>query len=175
MLTALLALARFSPAFLVLKAHDVGIDAAFVPAILMLRYLVYSTSAYPFGLLVDRSDRHVQLTAGIAVLISADLAFAFADTIWMTMLGAALWGLQMGITQGLLATVIADTAPARLRGTAFGIFDLAAGVATFSASAGAGAIWMAAGPTATFSIGASVAAIAVIVLLLRPAIAARER
>ena len=169
-LAAILTLARFSPAFLVLKAHDVRIDAAFVPAILVVMYLVYSASAYPFGRLADRIDRHVQLAVGIAVLIGADLVFAYADTIWMTALGAGLWGLQMGITQGLLAAVIADIAPERLRGTAFGIFDLACGVATFTASAGAGAVWMLGGPAATFSIGASIAFVAVAILLFRPAI-----
>ena len=170
-LAAILTLARFSPAFLVLKAHDVRIEAAFVPAILVVMFLVYSASAYPFGRLADRIDRHVQLAVGIAVLIGADLVFAYADTIWMTALGAGLWGLQMGITQGLLAAVIADIASERLRGTAFGIFDLASGVATFVASAGAGAIWMLAGSAATFSVGASIAVVAVAILLFRPAIA----
>jgi MFS family permease len=175
LLTAILALARFSPAFLVLKTHEVGIDAALVPAILTVMYLVYAASAYPFGLLVDRADRHVQLTAGIAVLIGADLVLAFSNTIWMTAIGAGLWGLQMGVTQGLLTTVVGDVAPLRLRGSAFGLFDLAVGGATFAASTGAGVLWMLGGPAATFSAGASFAGLALVVLMLRPAIVARPR
>jgi MFS family permease len=174
-LAAVLALARFSPAFLVLKAHDVRVDAALVPAILLVMYLVYCASAYPFGLLADRIDRRVQLMAGIAVLIGADLVLAAADTISMTALGAALWGLQMGVTQGLLAALIAAAAPQHLRGTAFGIFDFAVGLTTFAASAAAGVVWMLGGPDATFFLGASFALMALIILLLRPAIAARAR
>jgi MFS family permease len=174
LLTAILALARFSPAFLVLKAHQVGVDTALIPAILVLMYLVYSISAYPFGVLVDRTDRHVQLAVGIMTLIGADLAFSLCNTVLMTALGAALWGLQMGITQGLLTTVIGDSAPARCRGTAFGLFDLAIGVATFAASAGAGAFWMVGGSTLTFAVGAGFAFFALAILMFRPAIVARR-
>ncbi|MGZ5876705.1 MAG: MFS transporter [Bradyrhizobium sp.] len=175
LLTAILALARFSPAFLVLKTHEVGVDAALVPAVMVVMYVIYSASAYPFGLLVDRTDRHVQLAAGIAVLTGADLVLAFASTIWMTLLGAALWGLQMGITQGLLTTVIGDSAPAQLRGSAFGLFDVAIGIATFAASAGAGMLWMLGGPAAAFSTGASFAGLSLVFLMFRPAIVARKR
>jgi MFS family permease len=168
-IAAILSLARFSPAFLVLKAHDVRIDAAFVPIILVAMYLVYSAAAYPFGVLADRIDRRLQLAVGIAILIGADLVLAFADTILMTVIGAALWGLQMGVTQGLLAAAVADAAPERLRGTAFGIFDMAVGVTTFAASAGAGVLWMIAGPAATFIAGAMIAAAGIAVVMLRPA------
>jgi MFS family permease len=168
-IAAILSLARFSPAFLVLKAHDVRIDAAFVPIILVAMYLVYSAAAYPFGVLADRIDRHLQLAIGIAILIGADLVLAFADTILMTVIGAALWGLQMGVTQGLLAAAVADAAPERLRGAAFGIFDMAVGVTTFAASAGAGMLWMLAGPAATFIAGAVLAAAEIAVVMVRTA------
>lgn len=174
LLSTILALARFSPAFLVLKTHQIGVDAAFVPAILALMYLVYSASAYPFGVLVDRTDRYVQLSAGIAILVASDVTLAFAGTIWMTLLGGALWGLQMGVTQGLLSTVIGDNAPPHLRGTAFGMFDLAVGIATFTASASAGLFWMAGGPMLTFLAGASFALLALAILMFRPAIVARK-
>ena len=175
LLTAILALARFSPAFLVLKTHEIGIDAALVPAVLVVMYVIYSASAYPFGLLVDRTDRHVQLAAGIAVLIGADLVLAFSSTIWMTLLGAALWGLQMGITQGLLTTVIGDSALPQLRGSAFGLFDVAVGVATFAASAGAGMLWMWHGSAAAFLAGASFAGLSLVFLMFRPAIVAQKQ
>jgi MFS family permease len=173
LLAAVLALARFSPAFLVLKTHEIGIAASSVPAILALMYLVYSVSAYPFGVLVDRTDRYRQLSAGIAILACADLVLALAASTWMVALGAALWGLQMGVTQGLLSTVIGDNAPRNLRGSAFGLFDLAVGVATFMASAAAGLIWSHGGSVMAFIAGASVAALALAVLMLRPAIVAR--
>jgi MFS family permease len=167
-IAAIFSLARFSPAFLVLKAHDIGIDAALVPLILVVMYLVYSAAAYPFGVLADRVSRHLQLGIGAVILVAADLALAGASTIWMTALGAALWGLQMGITQGLLSAAIADAAPERLRGTAFGIFDLAVGVATFTASTGAGLLWTMSGPAGSFVAGAVLAATVIILLPFQP-------
>ena len=167
-IAAIFSLARFSPAFLVLKAHEIGVDAAFVPAILVIMYSVYSAAAYPFGVLADRIDRHLQLGIGAVILIGADLALASASTIWMAALGAALWGLQMGITQGLLSAAVADAAPERLRGTAFGIFDLAVGLATFTASAGAGLLWTLGGPAGSFVAGAALAAVVMVMLPFRP-------
>jgi MFS family permease len=166
-IAAIFSLARFSPAFLVLKAHEIGIDAAFVPLILVVMYLIYSAAAYPFGVLADRVDRHLQLGIGAVILVAADVALATAGTIWVTALGAALWGLQMGITQGLLSAAVADAAPERLRGTAFGIFDLAVGLATFSASAGAGLLWTLGGPAGSFAAGAALAATAIVILLIQ--------
>jgi MFS family permease len=101
-IASLLSLARFSPAFLVLKAHDIGIGAAYVPMMLVVMYLVYSVTAYPFGVLADHFDRRVQLAIGTVILIGADVVLAAAGDIWLTALGAALWGLQLGVTQGLL-------------------------------------------------------------------------
>ena len=167
-IASLLSLARFSPAFLVLKAHATGVDAAFVPMILGLMYLVYSATAYPFGVLADHFDRRLQLGIGTVVLIGADALLAGAETIWWTAFGAALWGLQMGATQAVLGAVVADAAPDRLRGTAFGIYDLTIGLATFAASAGAGAVWVARGPATAFGISACIAAAAALILLLRP-------
>jgi MFS family permease len=167
-IASLLSLAHFSQAFLVLKAHDVGLDAAFVPMVLVVTYLVYSITAYPFGVLADHFDRRFQLAIGSGVLVGGDLVLAGADTIWLTTLGAGLWGLQLGITQGLLGAVIADAAPDRLRGIAFGIYDLVIGVATLAANAGAGLLWTIGGPSIAFSGGACVAAAAGLLLLLRP-------
>ena len=167
-IAGLLSLARFSQAFLVLKAYDTGVDAAFVPVILVVMHLVYSLTAYPFGILADRIDRRRQLAIGTVILIGADLVLASATTIVWVVLGAALWGLQFGATQGLLGASIADAAPERLRGTAFGLYDIAIGLATFLASAGAGALWMAGGPATVFALGGCVAAAAVVLLLLQP-------
>jgi MFS family permease len=167
-IASLLSLARFSQAFLVLKAHDIGVDAAFVPMILVVMYLVFSVAAYPFGVLADHVDRRLQLGIGTVILVGADVVLANASTVWLTALGAALWGLQLGVTQGLLGATIADAAPDRLRGTAFGIYDVAVGVGTFIASAGAGALWMAGGPSMAFGFSACAATAAALMLLLRP-------
>jgi len=166
-IAAIFSLGRFSPAFLVLKAHDVDVDAAFVPIILVIMYAIYCAAAYPFGMLADRINRHLQLGIGSFILVCADVMLAHAGTLWMTGLGAALWGLQMGVTQGLLSAAVADAAPERLRGTAFGIFDLAIGLTTFAASAGAGALWTFGGAASSFMAGAVLAAAVIVMLLFR--------
>ena len=135
-----------------LKAFEVGVATTFVPGVLVVMHLVYSMAAYPFGILADRLDRRLQLGIGTVILVGADVVFASASSTWLTVLGAALWGLQLGVTQGLLGATIADVAPDRLRGTAFGIYDVAIGVGTFVASAGAGVLWTAGGPSVAFGI-----------------------
>ncbi len=167
-IATLLSLARFSQAFLVLKANDIGVDSAFVPMVLVVMHLVFSVAAYPFGILADHLDRRLQLGIGTVILFGADVVLANASTVWLTALGAALWGLQLGVTQGLLGATIADAAPDRMRGAAFGIYDVAIGVGTFVASAMAGALWMAGGPTLTFGFSACVAVAAAFMLILRP-------
>ena len=159
-------MARFSQAFLVLKTHAVGVDPAFVPIAVVLTHTVYAAAAYPFGVLADRLNRRLQLAGGIAILIVADLVLMQASSLEATALGAALWGLQMAVTQGLLAASIADAAPDALRGTAFGIYELAIGVATFIASTAAGVLWIAGGPMLTFAAGACMAAVALVALLI---------
>ena len=165
---SLLSLARISHAFLVLKAHDIGIDAAFVPAMLVLMYVVYAGAAYPFGVLADRIDRRLQLGIGAVLLICASVILAGTDAIWLTALGVGLWGLQMAVTQGLLSASVADAAPETLRGTAFGIYELAVGLATFVASAVAGVLWTVSGPGSAFGMSAAIAATVVLLLMLRP-------
>lgn len=166
---SLLSLARFSQAFLVLKMHDIGVAVAFVPLVLIVTHLVFSMTAYPFGLLADRIDRRRQLAIGAVILVLADVILATSNSVAQTALGAALWGLQLGATQGLLGAAVADAAPQRLRGTAFGIYDVAIGISTFAASAAAGVIWTIGGPAAAFASGAVVATAAALILLLRRA------
>ncbi len=167
-IAGLLSLARFSQAFLVLKAFEIGVDAALAPAVLVVMHLVFSMAAYPFGILADHLDRRLQLGIGTVILVGADVVLASASSTWITALGAALWGLQLGVTQGLLGATIADAAPDRLRGTAFGIYDVAVGVGTFVASAGAGVLWTAGGPSMVFGFSACVAIAATLMLMLRP-------
>lgn len=168
-IASLLSLARFTPAFLVLKAHAIGVDVAYVPVMLILMHLVYAVTAYPFGLLADRIDRRLQLLIGAAVLIAADVLLASATAPWIVAVGAGVWGLQMAVTQGLLSASVADAAPATLRGTAFGIYDLAIGAATFVASSAAGALWAVGGPPMAFGFSGLIAAAAIGLLTLQPA------
>jgi len=171
-LAGLFTLARFSEAFLLLRAQSVGMVLAFVPIILVAMNIVYAVSAWPAGALSDRVGRFGLLTGGFAVLIVADLMLAFAPSVTAVVLGAALWGLHMGLTQGILASLVADTAPPDLRGTAFGMFNLAAGIATVAASVIAGALWDAVGPQVTFVAGAAFTALALAVVpLLRRSVA----
>jgi MFS family permease len=147
-------LARFSEAFLLLRAQSVGLSIALVPAVMVVMNVVYAFAAWPAGVLSDRVGRFGVLAVGFAVLLIADLVLALGDSVGTVALGAALWGLHMGMTQGLLAALIADTAPAELRGTGFGMFNLVTGLAMLAASVIAGALWDVAGPRATFLAGA---------------------
>ena len=147
---AMFTLARFSEAFLVLRAQSIGLPLMLVPAVLVVMTIAYALSAYPAGILSDRMDRIALLILGLVLLVSADLVLAFAAGVAGVIAGALLWGLHMGFTQGLLATLVADTAPRELRGTAFGMFNLVTGLALLLASVIAGALWDAAGPRGTF-------------------------
>ena len=138
---AVFTLARFSEAFLVLRAEQGGIPVAFVPLVMVAMNLIYAATAYPFGKLSDSVSHTKLLVWGLVVLIAADLALAWGDHGWYVLFGVALWGIHMGITQGLLARMVADTAPANLRGTAFGLFNLVSGVAMLLASVLAGLLW----------------------------------
>jgi MFS family permease len=151
---AILTLARFSEAFLVLRASGTGLVITFVPLVLVVMNVAYAASAYPAGVWSDRAGRRVVLLAGVAVLVLADIVLAMASTIWLVMVGVFLWGLHMGLTQGLLATMVTDTAPANLRGIAFGAFNLVSGVAMLAASVLAGLLWDRFGPSGTFAAGA---------------------
>jgi|tagenome__1003787_1003787.scaffolds.fasta_scaffold20981384_2 MFS family permease len=166
---AVFTLARFSEAFLLLRAQSVGLPLALVPAIMVVMNIVYAFSAWPAGVLSDRIGRFGVLAAGFALLLLADLVLAIGGSVAGVTLGAALWGLHMGLTQGLLATLVADTAPGELRGTAFGMFNLVTGLAMLAASVIAGGLWDAVGPQGTFFAGAvfTAAAIAALPLLRR--------
>ena len=161
-LNAIFTLARFSEAFLILRAQSVGLAVGFVPAIMIVMNAVYALTAYPAGILTDRMRPRIILAAGLAVLIAADTLLAFAETPFPVFIGAALWGLHMGLTQGLFAKLVADHAPVRLRGTAFGIFNLVTGGALLTASVVAGLLWSAVGAQATFMAGAAFTALALL-------------
>jgi MFS family permease len=153
-------IARFSEAFLILRAQAVGLPLMLVPMVLVLMNAVYALAAYPAGVLSDHANRITVLGLGFGMLIVADLVLAFADSIALVAVGVALWGLHMGFTQGLLATLVADTAPPELRGTGYGMFNLLSGLALLVASVLAGALWDSVGPTGTFLAGAAFTAVA---------------
>ena len=153
-------LARFSEAFLILKARDVGLPLALAPMVLVAMNVVYALAAYPAGALSDRANRISVLMVGFALLIVADATLALSHGLLGVALGTMLWGLHLGLTQGLLAALVADTAPPELRGTGFGLFNLFGGLALLVASAAAGVLWDAFGASATFWAGAGCTALA---------------
>ena len=166
-LGAVFTLARFSEAFLVLRVQQGGLPLAWTPLVLVLMNVVFALGAYPLGKLAD-STRHTTLLAwGLVVLIAADALLAFSDRGAAAWLGIALWGLHMAMTQGLLATMVADTAPADLRGTAFGMFNLVSGVALLVASGLAGLLWDRLGASATFGAGILFATLALAGVLVQ--------
>lgn len=168
-LGAVFTLARFSEAFLVLRAQQSGIPLALIPLVMVAMNLLYAFSAYPFGKLSDAMSHSRLLQWGLGVLIAADIVLALTTHWAGIMLGVALWGIHMGMTQGLLSAMIARTAPADLRGTAFGLFSMVSGVALLLASLGAGIIWETWGAEYTFYAGALISLATLVYLLRRPA------
>jgi MFS family permease len=147
-------LARFSEAFLVLRAQQTGLNLAWIPGVMVVMSLAYSLSAYPVGKLSDRLDRRLLLALGMALLIAADLLLGMGQSVMSVCIGAAVWGLHMGFTQGILAAMVSETAPSTLRGTAFGVFNLACGLGVLLASALAGSLWARFGASTAFLTGA---------------------
>lgn len=166
---AIFTLARFSEAFLVLRASEGGLPLALTPLVLVGMNVVYSLGAYPCGKLADGMSHRTLLAVGLAMLIAADVALAAGNSGAWLWTGIALWGLHMAMTQGLLALMIADTAPEDLRGTAYGFFNLVSGLAMLLASAAAGLLWDTLGASITFVAGAVFSGLALIgVLAFRP-------
>ncbi len=158
-------MARFSEAFLVLRAQDVGLAVALVPVVMVVMNIVYSAVSTPAGSLSDRIDRRQLLAVGLGVLVAADAVLALVPNVAGVLVGVALWGLHMGLTQGVLAALVADAAPENLRGTAFGLFNLATGITLLAASALAGLLWTDLCAPATFAAGGAFAALAALGLL----------
>ena len=162
---SLFALAKFSEAFLVLRADTAGLRPAMIPLVLIVMNLVYAVAAYPAGAWSDRAGRGPVLAAGVGLLVAGDLVMAFGPGLAGAFGGIALWGASMGFTQGAFAALVADRAPMDLRGTAFGVLNLATGVATLAASVVAGLLWDKLGPSATFFAGAGLGLLALVAVL----------
>ena len=160
-----LTLARFSLAFVILRAQDRGLALALIPMVLILVHLVASFASYPMGLLADRANKRMLLVAGFLVLILADMMLALGQGLTAIMIGIALWGLHLGVSQGLLAALVAETAPSELRATGFGVFNLINGLTLLLASLVAGILWQQFGPAATFWTSGAVAATGLVAFL----------
>jgi MFS family permease len=161
-IASIFTLARFSEAFLILRAQSAGLSVAYVPLVLVVMNNTYAAAAYPAGALSDSKDRYTLLSWSIVPLIAADMLLATSTGLGTVFAGVALWGLHLALSQGLLSALVADTAPESLRGTAFGIFSFVTGFALLAASLIAGGVWDAAGPAATFATGGVIAFIALI-------------
>lgn len=171
---AVFALARFSEAFLVLRAMGSGVSIALVPLVMVAMNFIYALSAYPFGKLADTMSHTRLLIAGLVVLIGSDIVLAHGAHWSLVLVGVALWGLHMGMTQGLFSAMVAHTAPPDLRGTAFGFFNLLSGVMTLASSVVAGQLWERFGAATTFYAGAAFCAVTVVLLLVHPTRIASE-
>jgi len=169
MIGAVFTLARFSEAFLVLRAQQSGLALALIPLVMVAMNVVYALSAYPLGALADRVNHRSLLAWSLLLLIAADLLLASSTALPALLGGVALWGLHMGMSQGLLAAMVADVAPAELRGTAYGFFNLLSGVAMLIASVAAGLLWETLGAPATFVAGAMISAVTLALLMMRKA------
>ncbi len=168
----LLSLARFSEAFLILRGAQLGLSNTYVPLVLVIMSVVYTASAWPVGILSDRWSRKSLFAVGMGALVLADVALGFASGPTGVFIGAALWGLHLGMTQGLLAAMIADTTPSAWRGTGFGVFSLISGIALLIASVAAGALWDLHGSQTTFLVGGGFALLSACALpLLRQDVA----
>ena len=172
---AVFTLARFSEAFLILKANAEGLPLALTPLVLVAMNAVYMLAAYPLGSLSDRVGAKTMLMGGLIVLIATDLALAILSGLAGAFVGIALWGVHMAVTQGLFAKLVADRSPPELRGSAYGIFYLVTGVALLAASVVAGVLWDVFGPATTFFVGAGCAGVALTGLLLVPRSEVRNR
>ena len=164
-IAAVLTLGRFSEAFLLLAAENAGLALALIPSVLVTMNVIYAATAYPFGRLSDVGSRRLLLMVGALLLIAADIVLAVGGAIWIVFIGVVLWGLHMGATQGLLSALVVDAAPADLRGTALGTFNLITGLALLAAGVLAGWLWTISGPAATFTAGAILAGIAFLGML----------
>ena len=161
---AVFTLARFSEAFLVLRAQQGGLPLSWVPLVMVAMNVIYAAAAFPFGRLSDRTSHTTLLMYGLLVLIAADIVLALSNSWSIMFVGVSLWGLHMGMTQGLLATMVADSVPSELRGTAFGFFNLLSGVTMLVASVLAGLIWDRLGAMFTFYTGAMFCVLALVVI-----------
>jgi MFS family permease len=161
---AIFTLARFSEAFLILRAQSIGLSSTFAPLVLVSMNIAYAASAYPIGILSDRIQRVTFLVYGAMLLLSSDLVLGLLSNQGGLWLGVVLWGLHMGFAQGVFAAFVADAAPPDLRGTAFGFFNMVVGVASLLASVVAGALWELAGPSTTFFASAALATATLLVL-----------
>ncbi|WP_395539518.1 MFS transporter [Neotabrizicola sp. sgz301269] len=170
LVASLFTLARFSEAFLILRAQEAGLALMLLPLVLVAMNIAYALTAWPVGVVSDRGGKVALLALGLGLLVLADLVLAFAGGLWGLALGVVIWGLHMGFTQGLLAALVAESVPAELRGTAFGLYNLVTGVALLLASVIAGALWQAYGAQATFVAGAGFASASALGL---PALARR--
>ncbi len=140
-LGTLFSLARFSNAFIVLRAAAIGIEHAWIPMAVVLMNITFSLSSYPFGKLADKLNPMKLLALGMVLLALANLLFAYAENYRILAAGIVLFGMHLGATQGIFSTIISEIAPSEVRATAFGIFNFFSGLALLASGLVAGSLW----------------------------------
>jgi MFS family permease len=161
-----LLLPRFSEAFQILRAQDVGVPAAWAPMALVVMNLVSVPLTPIAGIWSDRVGRNRVIGLGFLLLIASHMAMALATGPMLVWIGAGIWGVHLALTQGIFSALVADHAPAHLRGTAFGVFNLAAGIAIFVGSAAMGFAWDQLGAGTAFALAAAVNALGLVLFPL---------
>jgi MFS family permease len=165
----LFTLGNSATAFIILRAQDLGFSVLYILLLLGLFNLVYASVSYPSGILSDKIGRRRVIVTGWAVYALTYLGFALASASWHVILLFALYGLYFGAAEGATRAFVADMVPEESRGTAYGLYHGAVGLALLPASVIAGVLWQAISPAATFYFGAAMAGTAMLgfALLIR--------
>lgn len=162
-----LMLARFSEAFINIRAHDVGWPVHFLPLLIVGMDLVHAGIAYPIGRMANRNNLNTLLLRGILVLVVTNVVFITTQSVVGVAIASMLAGLHVGMTQGILSTLVAESTPAELRGTAFAIYYFSAGIAVLIGNTLAGKLSDLLGTTGCFVGGLAFTVLASLLLFIR--------
>lgn len=162
----LFTLGNSSDVFLLLRAQQLGVPIALLPTIWVVLHIVKMSFSIPGGLLSDRIGRKKVIIAGWIIYALVYAGFAFATSQWHAWALFAIYGIFFGLTEGVEKALVADLAPAHLRGSAFGLYNLVIGIGALPASLIFGLVWQQFGAAAAFSMGAGFALLACVLFSL---------
>jgi len=157
-------LGNSTDAFLLLRAQQLGVSIALLPAIWVALHVVKMGFSVPGGILSDRIGRKKVIVTGWIVYALVYGGFAFASSQWHVWALFMVYGVYFGLTEGVEKALVADFAPVHLRGSAFGLYHLIVGIGALPASLLFGLVWQKFGAAAAFGMGASLAMLASVML-----------